>query len=112
GLFVVVFTLWALIADNPLGGEPTAMVLADQPAAGSAKAPIPGPAAPGPGRYDGPDPAAAAAQKAPSGTQTVTIIDGTSGKKQEVIIAGSGEGTKGAPIDTKLLEISRHGPIP
>lgn len=109
GLFVAVFALWALIADNPLGGEPTARVLADQPAAGSAKAPVA--AAPGPGRYDGPDPAAMASKASP-GTQTVTIIDGTSGKRQEVIIAGSGEGTKGAPIDTKLIEISRHGPIP
>jgi len=112
GLFVLVFVVWALIADNPLGGEPAALVLADQPAAGSAKAPLANPTAPGPGRYDGPDPAAAAAPKAPPGTQTITIIDGTSGKKQEVIVAGSGEGTKGAPIDTKLLEISRHGPIP
>ena len=112
GLFVGVFALWALIADNPLGGEPTARVLADQPAAGSAKAPL---AAPLPR----PDPGAMTdrtrlrrPRRHPPGTQTVTIIDGSSGKRQEVIVAGSGEGTKGAPVDTKLLEISRHGPIP
>ena len=50
--------------------------------------------------------------KASPGTQTVTIIDGTSGKRQEVIVPGSGDGTKAPPVDTKLLEISRHGPIP
>jgi polysaccharide deacetylase 2 family uncharacterized protein YibQ len=103
GLFVLVFVLWAVIADNPLGGEPTAIVLADPPAGLANKTPTP---AVGPTRYDGPDPAAAK-----TGTQTVTIIDGTSGKRQEVIVPGS-DVKKGAAVDTKLLEISRHGPIP
>jgi polysaccharide deacetylase 2 family uncharacterized protein YibQ len=103
GLFVAVFALWALIADDPLGGEPTAIVVADQPTkTTAATAP-----AVGPTRYDGPDPAAAAK---PSGTQTVTIIDGSSGKRQEVIVPGSEK--KGASVDAKLLEVSRHGPIP
>ena len=108
GLFVLVFALWAVIADNPLGGEPTAIVMADPPAGLANKTPANNPAA-GPTRYDGPDPAAAAAAK--TGTQTVTIIDGTSGKRQEVIVPGS-DVRKGASVDTKLLEISRHGPIP
>ncbi|MES1155054.1 MAG: divergent polysaccharide deacetylase family protein, partial [Pseudorhodoplanes sp.] len=81
GLFVAVFALWALIADDPLGGEPRAIVIADQPKAAAVTAP-----AAGPTRYDGPDPAAAAAK--PSGTQTVTIIDGSSGKRQEVLVPG------------------------
>ena len=108
GLFIVVFALWAVIADDPLGGEPTAIVMADPPAGLASKAPANAPAA-GPARYDGPDPATAAAAK--TGTQTVTIIDGTSGKRQEVIVPGS-DVKKGASVDTKLLEISRHGPIP
>jgi len=108
GLFVCVFVLWALIADNPLGGEPTAIVMTDQPQGVAANKPPATPPA-GPARYDGPDPAAS---KVASGTQTVTIIDGSSGKRQEVIVPGPVEGKKGAPVDTKLLEISRHGPIP
>ncbi len=109
GLFVVVFALWALIADDPLGGEPTAIVLADPPL-GAGKTPAVATPAAGPARYDGPDPATAAA-KPSSGTQTVTIIDGSSGKRQEVVVPGS-DIKKGASVDTKLLEISRHGPIP
>ena len=107
GLFVVVFALWALIADDPLGGEPTAIVVADRPLGAASKAPVATPAV-GPTRYDGPDPSAA---KTSSGAQTVTIIDGTSGKRQEVIVPGS-DVKKGASVDAKLLEISRHGPIP
>lgn len=110
GLFVVVFALWALIADDPLGGEPTAIVMADPPRSAGKTAAAGNPAA-GPTRYDGPDPAAAAAAKPSSGKRTVTIIDGSSGKTQEVIVPGS-DVKKGASVDTKLLEISRHGPIP
>ncbi len=108
GLFVVAFALWTLIADDPLGGEPVAVVIADLPS--GVKTPAAGLA--GPNRYDGPDPSAATPAKASPGTRTVTIIDGSSGKRQDVIVPGSAEGTKGAPVDTKLLEISRHGPIP
>ena len=39
GLFVCVFVLWALIADNPLGGEPTAIVMTDQPQGAAANKP-------------------------------------------------------------------------
>ena len=60
----------------------------------------------------------------PPGARTVTIIDGTTGKRQEVTVAqpGSAPSTKGAtgkpeakpdvPIDPRLLETSRHGAIP
>ncbi len=110
GLFVVVFALWALVADDPLGGEPTAIVMADPPRSAD-KTPTAGNPAAGPTRYDGPDPAAAAAAKPSSGRRTVTIIDGSSGKTQEVLVPGS-DVKKAASVDTKLLEISRHGPIP
>ena len=69
GLFIAVFVLWAVIADDPLGGEPTAIVMADPPAGLANKTPANNTAA-GPTRYDGPDPATAAAAK--TGTQTVT----------------------------------------
>ena len=64
--------LWAVIADNPLGGEPTAIVMADPPARTGEQDPANAPAA-GPARYDGPDPAR---RQGRTGTQTVTIIDG------------------------------------
>ena len=61
----------------------------------------------------------------PPGAKTVTIIDGTTGKRQEVTVAppGSAPRTKAgaaakaetkpdAPIDQRLLETSRHGAIP
>jgi polysaccharide deacetylase 2 family uncharacterized protein YibQ len=68
----------------------------------------------GPARQDGAGTAAV-----PSGkpTQTVTIIDGSSGKRQEITIPGNSgqpppEAKKGAMIDQRLLEQSRHGAIP
>jgi uncharacterized protein len=103
GLFVLVFLLWAAIADNPLGGEPSAVVAV---LSEGKKADAPPVAAP---------PAASAsdpsAPKSPPGTQTITIIDGSSGKRQEVIVPGPAE-NKRAAADARLLETSRHGPIP
>ena len=47
---------------------------------------------------------------APAGTKTVTIIDGTTGKRQEVPIPASRDVR--APLEQRLLETSRHGAIP
>ncbi len=117
GLFGLVVVSWALFVNDPLGGEPTAVVAAKLP---GERAAVP---ANGDGkqhsRYDGPKvttPDAAAAEKAapPPGSKTITIIDGSSGKSQDIIIPGNtGGGT--APrssIDQKLLEMTRHGAIP
>src|SRR6202008_4364776 len=76
-------------------------------------------------RYDGPvvvktpETASAPASTAktdtpPSGSQTVTIIDGSSGARRDVIMPakdGGGVPTKPA-ADKALLEQSRHGMIP
>jgi polysaccharide deacetylase 2 family uncharacterized protein YibQ len=116
GLSLVGFTLWAVTADDPLGGEPVSL-LAVNPGLLPAKT-ADGTAAPGktgaPSRYDGP----------PRG-QTVTIIDGTSGKREEVTIPTSPGSPRANNIaapppakesaleaDPRLIEISRHGPIP
>jgi polysaccharide deacetylase 2 family uncharacterized protein YibQ len=123
GLFVAAFALWAFVVDDPLGGEPMAIVPANlNVATAPAKAPD-SPAratdsggADGPGRYDGPahNPPPAAPNP-PAGTKTVNIIDGKSGTSQQVVIpapsAGKG-GTNGPPIDQKFVENTRHGPIP
>jgi hypothetical protein len=128
-LFIGVFVGWALLVDDPFGGEPIAVIATgfDPPktepvvAAGT-------PAQPS-NRYDGPSsapkqipvppataapatatPAAAAAAPPPPGTKTVTIIDGSTGKRQEVAIPASQDVR--APLEQRMLETTRHGAIP
>lgn len=114
GLFLVTFLGFAIFNDNPMGGEPMAKVAYDP-------ATLPG---------DKTKPKAAtpmAQQQAPAApaaaTQTITIIDGSSGKRQDVMVGGatgepSGEkfDVEAAPamagINPKLLESSRYGMIP
>jgi uncharacterized protein len=117
GLCLVGFVLWAVTADDPLGGEPAALV-AVEPVATAANDPQQPVKIVTPSRYDGPDAASGPA----AGTKTITIIDGSSGKREEVTIAstpGSPRGTTPAgsasaptPPNPQLIETSRHGPIP
>lgn len=114
GLFILIFILWAAIAHDPMGGEPMMAVAINTPDGKAGQAGDGGHV--GPNRYDGPGAAAEAEPAAPpsasaAGTRTVTIIDGSSGKRQDVIIPGPAD-PKLAPIEPKLLETSRHGPIP
>jgi polysaccharide deacetylase 2 family uncharacterized protein YibQ len=120
GLFVLTSLVWALVVNDPLGGEPVAVVatgLTPKPAMPAVVSP--GELAQGPRSYDGPGPAqeqhqAAHSQSSPSvpppGTKTVTIIDGSTGNRQEVAIPSTRDVR--APIDERLLENSRHGRIP
>ncbi len=122
GLFVLTFAVWALVVDDPLGGEPIAVVATGfdapkmPPAVVSAEGArsYNGPAVPG-----APAPKEVSVQAAPqlpappslpSNAKTVTIIDGSTGQRQEVAIPGSHDVR--APLEQKLLEVSRHGPIP
>src|SRR5256885_11409214 len=65
-----------------------------------------------PNRYDGP---AAGEQppepEPPAGSKTVTIIDGSNGKRQQVVIPST---PSDKPVDPeeRLTEPSRHGPLP
>jgi polysaccharide deacetylase 2 family uncharacterized protein YibQ len=129
-LFVGIFVLWAAIGDDPLGGEPMAVAPTHLPAAASAKPAThqPAEASGGPGRYDGPAPAAspnpvqkpapAKAAEPPNGTQTVNIINGMTGARQEVTIpvpapAGSAAAPALiAPADAKFVEMTTQGPVP
>src|SRR4051794_9459279 len=108
GLFLVTFVGFAVFNDNPLGGEPIARVAISQPTQEKAA----------PAATDAPvHEAKAAPKQAATGEQkTVTIIDGSSGTRQSVVIAGdladqagsdAASGTM-AGIDTRLLEKSRH----
>ena len=118
GLFLAAFAGFAIFNDNPLGGEPVAHVALRQ------TGPTEGKAAPEPdhGIEHGTEQGAKAAPKQPpAGEQkTVTIIDGSSGARHDVVI-GDGTADKAeanaapammAGIDQRLLEKSRYGLIP
>jgi uncharacterized protein len=114
GLFLVTFAGFALFTSNPFGGEPMVRVALPQATPGDK----PAPAAPA---MSAPEIKSAAKQAAPASEQkTVTIIDGSSGKRQDVPIGGEASDkaeTPSAPammagIDPRLLEKSRYGMIP
>jgi hypothetical protein len=119
GLFGIAVVGWAIFVNDPLGGEPTAIVSTGSPAKAPAK-----PDATGDGqqhsRHDGASAMAAPANNstpapvtAPPGSKTVTIIDGSSGKRQDVVIPGkSSVNAQKAPLDMRFLETTRHGAIP
>ena len=114
GLFLLVFAGFAIFNKDPLGGEP--MVRIALPAAktgATAKAAPPAAVT----RQQ----AKAGINQAPTGKQnTVTIIDGSSGARQEVVIPhDSADKASSDPltvpmtgIDPRLLEKSRYGMIP
>ncbi len=120
GLCVAAFAGWVMLADDPLGGEPVAVVPANlQADAGIQKPEQAAPTADAaagperPNRYDGP-PANGAPPSAPANaapTKTITIIDGSSGKRQEVVIPADGKATT-ATGEPRFAEASRHGPLP
>lgn len=110
GLVLVVFFGWALIGSDPMGGEPSAVVAistdpAPKPEIGVDPANPNSSAKTDTARNDA---------AAPSGeSQTVNIIDGTTGKKQEVQLAGSAaQAAKPSGGEYRLLESTRHGMIP
>lgn len=115
GLFIAGFLGFALFGDDPLGGEPRAKIVLRQPAPGAEAEKAAGAHSPAETKA----PARQAA--APSGgPQTITIIDGSSGKRQEFAVGGDPAGKDGgepaqvpmAGIDQRLLEKSRYGLIP
>jgi hypothetical protein len=115
---------WAAFVNDPLGGEPVVVLATNPPA--SVQANQNGESdGKQHDRYDGPvvvktpDTASAPSSTAksdvpPPGSQTVTIIDGSSGARRDVIIPGNDTsgGSVKAPVDKGLLEQSRHGMIP
>jgi polysaccharide deacetylase 2 family uncharacterized protein YibQ len=104
GVCLLTFLAWTVLISDPLGGEPMVVVSADP------RAPAQG------GKPDqaGSRPAASpSSENAPApGTQTVTIIDGMSGKRQEVAIAGGATRLPEPVIEQRNVESSRHGSLP
>jgi polysaccharide deacetylase 2 family uncharacterized protein YibQ len=121
GLFLVGFAGFAIFNKDPLGGEPMTRLAIREPKATDEK-----PAASGHDQ-DSKQESKHEAKEAPkqAGEQkTVTMIDGSTGTRRDVVI-GAGDATdKGeagaasapppvmAGIDPKLLEKSRYGMIP
>lgn len=116
GLFGLVAVGWAMFANDPLGGEPVAVVATGPITQGSDAAgdqsgndnngavagiPVVNPA--GTAKATSPSPP-------PPGSRTVTIIDGSSGKRHEVVIPGN-EGLH-TSVDRQLLQMTPHGSIP
>lgn len=114
GLFLVVFVCFVVFNDNPLGGEPVTRV---------ALRPTPSPdAKSGTAPASATEAKSAAAAKPPdlAGQRTITIIDGSSGARRDVVLSGDGSDksdadappTVMAGIDQRLLEKSRYGMVP
>ena len=116
GFCVAVFLVWAAVVDDPSGGEPMVVLSTEAPSAAkkpddvASNADTAEPKAVVPV----PDPKPAEPAKGPpAGMQTVTIIDGASGNRQEVLVPSQGgAGARAAAADPKLLEATRHGSIP
>jgi hypothetical protein len=116
GLFLATFLGFAIFNNNPMGGEPLAKVAYD-PATLPGEKTAQQPAGPSPAA---PKEIAAASKEPAAGSHTVTIIDGSSGTRQSVIVGtGADAAAKAdtppavmAGINPKLLESSRYGMIP
>jgi len=117
-LFLGVFVLWATLGDNPFGGEPMVVAKINAPS-GPAAGGTPNVLSGTPNRYDGPavvqPPAGQTA--AAAAPQTVTIINGKTGQRQEIELAApAGDATAPAaaavPADQKFAEMTPHGPVP
>ncbi|MDH2346648.1 divergent polysaccharide deacetylase family protein [Bradyrhizobium sp. SSUT77] len=122
GLFLVAFAGFTIFNKDPLGGEPMTRLAIREPNAAD-KASDEKPAAPRHGQESKPDSKheTKEAPKQAGEQKTVTMIDGSTGTRHDVVIGGDvadkGEAASAAPpvmagIDPKLLEKSRYGMIP
>jgi polysaccharide deacetylase 2 family uncharacterized protein YibQ len=119
-LFGLAVLAWAIFVNDPLGGEPTAVVATGSPAKTQAKSAGDGPSVQKASSDKAPSenapPASAAvpaADTAPPGSKTITIIDGSSGKHLNVIVPGkSSDLAPKTPVDQRLLELTSHGAVP
>lgn len=111
GLFGLAVGVWALFGDDPLGGEPMAIVATVQTEPGQA-AIVGGKREHS--RHDGNASAAANMTSAPPpGSKTITIIDGSSGKRREIVLPEKASiGVPKAPAEHALLQMTRYGLIP
>jgi uncharacterized protein len=119
GLLTAIALGWLLFAKDPRASEPFAVVSIEKSGA-KQKSELAAPPAAASVRNPGENNKAVAI---PPGAQTVTIIDGKSGARQEVVVrnpdaaAGAAvaklqDNFEAHPVDRRLVEVSRHGAIP
>ncbi|MCG2630009.1 divergent polysaccharide deacetylase family protein [Bradyrhizobium sp. WYCCWR 13023] len=119
GLFLVAFAGFAIFNKDPLGGEPMTRIAIRDPKATDEKPAASGhdQAAKQESKHETKD-----APKQAGDQKTITMIDGSTGARHDVVIgagdaADKGEAASAPPpvmngIDPKLLEKSRYGMIP
>jgi polysaccharide deacetylase 2 family uncharacterized protein YibQ len=117
-LFLGAFVLWASLGNNPFGGEPMVVAKINAPS-GPAAGGTPNVLSGSPNRYDGPaGTPPQAAQAAPAAApQTVTIIDGKTGQRQQIELAApasnaTAPAAAAVPGEQKFAEMTPHGLIP
>ena len=114
GLFLVTFVGYAVFNEDPLGGEPVSRIAIHEPSSAGEKAAT---------RHQAEAPPSPPAAR--SEPKTVTIIDGSSGARQSVVLGSEANDVTepalatsptqagvDAGIDNRLLEKSRYGMIP
>ena len=120
-LFLGVFAVWAIVGDDRFGGEPVVALPIDLHAVTAAKkseaAPAPKPPtackAPG-GRDVAANGSMPGLRTITAGTKTVTIIDGKTGARQEVVIPDGGNAANSAsvpPLNQNFVEMTPRGPF-
>jgi uncharacterized protein len=128
GLFLLAFLGFALFNNDPLGGEPIAQITLKPPAdpKDAAASADKAQADAGHGDKAQPDKAAKKTEQADAkaaagpGQKTITIIDGSKGTRQDVVVSSGddkGDSPVASPasaggINPRLLEQSRYGMIP
>ncbi|WP_426422046.1 divergent polysaccharide deacetylase family protein [Bradyrhizobium genosp. A] len=123
GLFLVAFAGFAIFNKDPLGGEPVTRIAIRDPNATDKATDEKPPAGHGEEQAQESKHATKEAPKEPASGErkTVTMIDGSTGARHDVVIGAGEVADKGeasaapavmAGIDPKLLEKSRYGMIP
>jgi len=117
GLFAIAVAGWAIFDNDPLGGEPTAVVAITPPAPakpqsdGQQHSPHDG----APSEAVPPVKVVTPAPVAPPGSKTITIIDGSSGNRQNIIVPDSDKASDAAPkapADQHVLETTSQDAVP
>jgi len=103
------FAGWAIVVDDPLGGEPVAIANADVRVQSAVKKPADTPTKVQTAGVTEVSMSDAVPVSAPPGSRMVTIIDGSNGKRQNIIVPEFDE--RNAAAGEKLIDRSPQGPL-
>ncbi|MGP9814185.1 divergent polysaccharide deacetylase family protein [Rhodopseudomonas sp. NSM] len=120
GLFLLAFVGFALFNDDPLGGEPIAHITLKPPGPDDTKQAAAAADTSNAAKAEKSERAEAKDALQP-GQRTITIIDGSKGTRQDVVVSAGNDDKADVPpaepaiaggINPRLLEQSRYGMIP